>query len=119
MLVFLGGGIGSVVRYMSGRLLTAVLGPMAFPGAILLVNLVASLVLGMVVGGVLTRTVSEEWRLLLGVGFCGGLSTFSSFSQDTLLLLQGGNTGLALLNIGLNVVGCLLASSAGFWLSQP
>lgn len=89
-----------------------------FPYAILLVNVLASAVLGAVVGYALSRSAGEEVRLLIGVGFCGGLSTFSSFSQDTLTLLQNGRTGAALLNIGLNVSLCLLASAGGMAVGQ-
>jgi CrcB protein len=66
----------------------------------------------------MSRIASEEVRLLLGVGFCGGLSTFSSFSYDTIVLLQNGRTGAAFLNVGLNVVVCLLASAGGLILGQ-
>lgn len=118
LLVFLGGGIGTLLRYTTGRLVPATLTGAPFPYAILLVNLLASAVLGFVVGGLLTRVVSEEMRLLVGVGFCGGLSTFSSFSQDTLVLLQNGRIGAALLNIGLNVGLCLLVSAGGMAIGQ-
>lgn len=114
VLVFVGGGVGSVARYMVGHLLPVA----AFPVAILLVNIVASAVLGWVVGWLLGRSVGEEARLLVGVGFCGGLSTFSSFSYDTLVLLQNGRWGGALLNVVLNVVGCLVASAGGLWLAS-
>ncbi len=118
ILVFFGGGTGSLVRYLTGRLVpTAWLGS-SFPAPILVVNVLASLVLGGVVGWTLARQVGDEARLLIGVGFCGGLSTFSSFSQDTVVLLQAGRTGAALFNIGLNVSLCLLASAAGLWLGQ-
>jgi fluoride exporter len=114
-LVFLGGGTGSVLRYLTGRLVIGA----AFPVSILLVNGLASFVLGATMGWTLTRaTTTDEVRLLIGVGFCGGLSTFSSFSQDTVVLLQAGRVGVALLNIGLNVGLCLLASVGGLWLGQ-
>lgn len=113
VLVFVGGGVGSVIRYGIARLL-----PVAtFPVAILFVNVVASALLGWVVGWVLARSVGEEARLLIGVGFCGGLSTFSSFSYDTLILLQNGRWGVALLNVLLNVVVCLVASAGGLWVA--
>jgi len=118
MLVFVGGGAGSLLRYLTGRIIPATLTPSPFPLAILAVNVLASLVLGLVTGWAMGRATGEETRLLIGVGFCGGLSTFSSFSNDTLLLLQNGRTGAALLNIGLNVSLCLLASAGGLSLGQ-
>ncbi|MBC8152897.1 MAG: fluoride efflux transporter CrcB [Bacteroidetes bacterium] len=114
VLVFVGGGVGSVVRYGIGRLLPVA----AFPIAILVVNTVASAILGWVVGWLLSRSAGEEARLLIGVGFCGGLSTFSSFSYDTLVLLQNGRWGGALLNVVLNVVFCLVASAGGLWVAS-
>ena len=118
VLVFLGGGTGSLLRYMTGRLVPATLLGSPFPNAILLVNVLASFVLGAVVGWVVNRSAGEEARLLIGVGFCGGLSTFSSFSYDTVVLLQNGRIGAALLNIGANISLCLLASIGGLWLGQ-
>ncbi len=107
-----------MLRYLTGRIIPATLTPSPFPLAILTVNVLASLVLGLVTGWIMGRTTGEETRLLIGVGFCGGLSTFSSFSNDTLLLLQNGRTGAALLNVGLNVSLCLLASAGGLSLGQ-
>lgn len=117
-LVFAGGGVGSLLRYLAGRLLPPMLNGSPFPLAILLVNILASALLGIIVGWTMSRVAGEEARLLLGVGFCGGLSTFSSFSYDTVMLLQNGRTGAAFLNIGLNVVVCLLASAGGLVLGQ-
>ncbi len=118
VLVFLGGGAGSLLRYVAGRMIPATLTSSPFPNAILFVNVLASFILGTVVGWVIARSAGEEARLLIGVGFCGGLSTFSSFSYDTVVLLQNGRISAALLNIGLNVVLCLLASVSGLWLGQ-
>lgn len=118
LLVFVGGGLGSLLRYGLGRVLPATLNGAAFPLSILAVNVLASAALGYLMGWVSARPGHEAWRLLLGVGVCGGLSTFSSFSQDNLMLLQQGRTGAALLNITLNVVGCLLASAGGWVLGK-
>lgn len=118
LLVFVGGGAGSLLRYLASRFVPTTLIDFLFPAPILVVNVVASAVLGAVMGGAVSRAVGEETRLLIGVGFCGGLSTFSSFSHDTMVLLQNGRIGAALLNIALNVVLCLLASVGGFWMGQ-
>ncbi|ARK13551.1 fluoride efflux transporter CrcB [Fibrella sp. ES10-3-2-2] len=117
ILVFLGGGLGSVLRYMLGKAIPANALGTSFPLSILTVNILASVVLGATIGWVAGRPEAEPWRLLIGVGLCGGLSTFSSFSQDNLLLLQQGRVGVAFINISLNVVGCLLASAVGWWLT--
>ncbi len=118
LLVFLGGGLGSVLRYALGKAVPIHLLGFPFPVGILTVNLLASAVLGTLVSWSASRPEAEPWRLLLGVGVCGGLSTFSSFSQDNLFLLQQGRVGVAFLNIALNVVGCLLASAIGWWLGR-
>ncbi|GAA4446279.1 fluoride efflux transporter CrcB [Nibrella saemangeumensis] len=119
LLVLVGGGVGSLLRYQAARWIPSTVSGVGFPSAILLVNVLASGILGIVMGWALSRSgSSDELRLLLGVGFCGGLSTFSTFSMDTMLLLQNGRWGAALLNISLNVICCLLASAVGFWLGQ-
>jgi CrcB protein len=116
VLVFLGGGAGSLLRYLTGRLIPATVNGSPFPNAILFVNVVASFILGSLVGWVMHRSADESIRLLIGVGFCGGLSTFSSFSFDTVVLLQQGRLGAAVLNIGLNMVICLVASATGLFI---
>ncbi len=118
VLVFMGGGVGSMLRYLTGRLGPTTVWGNPFPNAILFVNILASFILGVVAGWVVNRAAGEEARLLIGVGFCGGLSTFSSFSYDTAVFLQNGRFITALLNIGLNVVLCLLASFGGLWLGH-
>ncbi len=117
VLVFLGGGVGSVARYTAGRLMPASLNGTIFPVGILTVNVIASALLGWVVGWILNRSTGDEVRLLIGVGFCGGLSTFSSFSYDTVVLLHAGRWGAAFLNVALNVILCLAASAGGMWLA--
>lgn len=122
-LVFVGGGAGSLLRYLrtggpAGRVIPASGIGHPFPVAILFVNVLASVLLGAVVGWATGKIASEDVRLLLSVGFCGGLSTFSSFSYDTVALLQNGRPGAALLNMGLNVLLCLLASVGGLVFGQ-
>lgn len=118
VLVFVGGGVGSLIRYMTGRLIPATLIGIPFPTSILIINGLASGILGIISGWALTRLAGEDVRLLVGVGFCGGLSTFSSFSYDTAMLIQNGRLSVALLNIVLNVALCLIASFGGLYIGQ-
>ncbi|WP_229311149.1 fluoride efflux transporter CrcB [Larkinella soli] len=118
-LVFLGGGLGSITRYSLSRYVQPLLRT-TFPAATLIANVLASLILGFLVGWMTARASGRETiRLLIGVGFCGGFSTFSTFSSETLLLLQTGRWWTAGLNVMLNMCLCLLASFAGLWLGRP
>lgn len=118
VLVMVGGSVGSLLRYSIGRIVPPTLVGIPFPLAILLINIGASALLSVVAGWVVGRASGEAIRLLVGVGFCGGLSTFSSFSYDSAVLLQNGRVGAALLNIVLNVVLCLLVSMGGMALGS-
>ena len=114
--VALGGGVGSVLRYQLGRMMTHWLGPnvvTAFPWATLTCNVLGSLAMG-VLAGWLARHGSggETWRLLLGVGLLGGFTTFSAFSLELMLLVERGQPGLATAYAGVSVV----AGLAGLWL---
>ncbi len=98
--VALGGAIGALLRYQSGRLMTHWLGPnvvTAFPWATLTVNVVGSLLMG-ALAGFLARhgQGGEQWRLFIGVGLLGGFTTFSSFSLELMLLIERGQPFQAL-----------------------
>ena len=118
VLVFAGGGTGSLMRYLTARFFSPLSARSLFPFATLAVNVIASFILGGVVGWALARSANEEVRLVIGVGFCGGLSTFSSFSQETLGLLQHNRWEIAFINVGLNVILCLFASWTGMMVAQ-
>ena len=115
--VALGGGIGALLRYQLGRMMTRWLGPAMvsiFPWATLAANAIGSLAMGLLAGWLLRQgsdgaVGGEQMRLLLGVGLLGGFTTFSAFSLEMLMLIQRGQLQLALLylllSIGLGITG--------------
>jgi CrcB protein len=118
LLVFVGGGLGSCVRYGIMRFSATYWNP-HFPNATLLSNTLSSILLGLIVGLTLDKSaVGLTTRLLLVTGFCGGFSTFSAFSFETFEFLRNGQTGTALLNIGYNVIACLLCVWAGLTVAK-
>lgn len=113
-----GGAIGACLRYALTELVTNLLGK-AFPFGTLLVNILGSFVLGLlyvlISSGVLAAL---PWRPLVIVGLIGGFTTFSTFSLDTLLLLQQGEWFKAAANIVLNVLLCLIFAWFGMKLGS-
>ncbi|MBS1546049.1 MAG: fluoride efflux transporter CrcB [Bacteroidetes bacterium] len=111
--VFIGGGIGSLMRYGITRLLLTLDLRGAFPYATLLANLLSVFILAWMV---LRMQAHFQHRPALAafvaVGICGGFSTFSTFSYENFLLIREGAPGMALANILVNVLACL----AVFWL---
>ncbi|MDX2250348.1 MAG: fluoride efflux transporter CrcB [Bacteroidia bacterium] len=105
--VFIGGGIGSISRYAVSRWLGVTEG--GFPIGTLTANLLSCLVLGLA-WGYFTRHVEvpPTIKLLLLVGFCGGFSTFSTFSMETLKMFQTGNYLMAVGYIALSILLCIL-----------
>lgn len=108
LVVMLGCALGGGLRYV----ITTYVNKLGhFPYGTLTVNLVGCFFIGLI-ATILTEKVqntSPYLSLLLTVGFLGGLTTFSSFSNETLLLLRTGSIDIALLNIGLNTIGGLIA----------
>ncbi len=109
MHIAIGGALGSVLRYVTFRLV-----PLAgFPLGTLAVNASSSFLIGFVYIFLQHRMVDDSLRLFLVVGILGGFTTFSAFSLETLHLLQDGYSGKAFLNITLSIILCLLACYAG------
>jgi protein CrcB len=111
LLVILGGMIGAPARYVADRALQNRL-ETVFPWGTFAVNIAGSFVLGFLLGAQRHLGVSASVVLLLGTGFCGGLTTFSTFGYETLRLLEDGAVGEA----GLNVIGSLAAGVLAAWL---
>ena len=118
LLVFLGGGLGSTVRFSLGKWVNA-LHHHHFPWGTLVVNVVACLILGFVIGlADHKQIISPTARLFWTVGFCGGFSTFSTFSIETLYLLQSGLTLSLVLYISLSLLLCVAATFGGLYLGE-
>ena len=111
-LVFLGGGAGSVCRYLAslliGRNITS-----AFPWPTLSVNLFGCLLIGLLYTLSERCSLAQEYRLLLTVGHCGGFTTFSTFMNENLSLLRFGNFAYVALYTGGSVVIGLFAVYLG------
>jgi CrcB protein len=118
LLVFLGGGLGSTVRFSLGRWVSA-LHNHDFPWGTLVVNVVACLILGFVIGlADHKQIISASSRLFWTVGFCGGFSTFSTFSNETLYLIQAGFTISLVVYISLSLLLCVAAIFGGLYLGE-
>ena len=109
--VFIGGGLGSLCRY--GISLTIIRTASAqLPWATIVANVLSCLVMAIALGYFADRISEGSWqRLFLLVGFCGGFSTFSTFSIENFQLMRDGHTGFLLANVLLSVVLCMLV----FW----
>lgn len=117
LLVFLGGGLGSVVRYSIGRGVSVFYVP-SFPIATLVANIAACFAVGFFIGAAEHKQLlSTSSRLFWTVGFCGGFSTFSTFSHETLSLLQSSQI-MSLLYVLASVLFCLGAVVAGLYLGK-
>lgn len=99
--VLAAGAGGAVIRYLVSR---ALAGRGGFPWAVLLVNMVGSAIGGTVLGLAIRGDVSGDIRLIIVTGLCGGLTTFSTFSVETLQLVLDGRARVAALSVGANLL---------------
>ena len=99
LFVFLGGGIGSLTRYGIGLFIGSFYAQ-PFPLGTLISNVLSCILLALLTVGFADKVATFNWiQPLLIVGFCGGFSTFSTFSAETVTLLQAGNYWIALINV--------------------
>jgi CrcB protein len=112
ILVLIGGGLGSLVRFVVGTAIIARLGG-RFPYGTVFINLTGSFLIGFAMTFLTERTyLNPNWRFLLVVGFLGGYTTFSSFQWETLNLMRDGGRWLGFLN----AFGSLFVGYLAVWL---
>jgi fluoride exporter len=115
--VAIGGAIGSVARFWLGNVMAATLGA-AFPWGTLMINVLGSFVISFFSGltGMNHRfALSSDARIFVTVGVCGGFTTFSAFSLQTVELARNGQAGRAALYVAASVVICLAVCAFGVW----
>lgn len=114
--VFLGGGLGSIVRYLMGDILKNY--STDFPWGTFVANVISCIVLGALVGLTMKSELSMNQRLLFMTGFCGGFSTFSTFSAETFNLLQTGRWNIAVIYVLTSLILGVLAILLGIRIVQ-
>jgi len=119
LLVFLAGGVGSVLRYLfvAGA---EKLGSGSFPYGVFGVNVIGSFLIAlvMVLAASKAETITPVMRLTITTGLIGGFTTYSAFNQDTLVMLEKKHYGSALLYVSATLIVCMIAGFAGAWVGR-
>lgn len=113
ILVALGGAVGSVCRYLVSLWFVS-----SFPWGTLIVNVLGALFIGLLVGIVNKDIMSQEMKLLLVTGFCGGITTFSTFANESFTMMKVGDTMMAALYIATSVITGIMAVWLGMNISE-
>lgn len=116
--ICLAGALGTGTRYLIGLWAGQRLGA-GFPWGTLIVNLLGCFLISFIMYlGLNMANVSATLRMALTTGFLGGLTTYSSFNYETTKLLQDGAPGMALVNLGVTLVGCFASGVLGLFLAR-
>lgn len=115
--VALGGAVGASLRYLAGIGVVRLFGHTGFPVAILSVNVLGSLLMGVFVAAAAHRGLTHL-SPLVATGLLGGFTTFSAFSLEAVTLYERGDLGLAVLYVGLSVALSIAGLVAGLWIGR-
>jgi len=117
-LVGLGGAVGSIGRYLAAQYIQSRFVSSDFPYGTLLVNITGCFLIGIIFGLTAKADILSEWKLFLVTGICGGYTTFSAFSYESITLLRNGNIMHFGIYIAASVILGLLATLIPVWLLQ-
>ena len=112
--VAIGGALGAMLRYSLNYLPVST----AFPFKTLIANIFFFFIIGMIAGVADIKGVDDRLSLLLKVGFCGGFTTFSTYSLETVTLIEKGDWGVAVIYAATSVIVCVLSCVAGIALAK-
>jgi len=113
ILVFLGGGLGSTIRFILNKLIPND----SFPFSTLIVNLIGSFLIGLIISYLIKNNMlKSDYFLLLVVGICGGLTTFSAFSLENLNMIKSNEIFNSIIYILISVSFCIILSYLGYTL---
>ncbi|ASV29145.1 fluoride efflux transporter CrcB [Maribacter cobaltidurans] len=117
LLIFLGGGVGSFLRYLISKALNSYY-PNFYLGTFL-VNILGCFIIGLLIGlSVKNNYISENHVLLLGTGFCGGFTTFSTFALESHLLLKEHSLLYMSAYLGASIIAGILAIALGLYICK-
>ena len=115
VLIFLGGGLGSVLRFLISQYISKKI-ESGIPWGTFVVNILGSLLLGAIIGFFHKMNLSSsQYVVFFTLGFCGGFTTFSTFTMENMLLLKNGDWTLVFIYSLTSVIIGILAAFGGFW----
>lgn len=115
--IFLGGGLGSILRYAISKLF--VTDKSSFPWSTLIANFIGCFIIGIVLGWFLNNNKQySDLYVFLSIGFCGGLTTFSTFSVEGLTYLKNGDLLIFLTYLLFSIIGSILLAALGYYIYQ-